>query len=222
MPRALFFMACVIICAALGGVIAVMVQRSGTYAHRPIGGPFAMVDTDGKPVTQADLLGKPTVLFFGYTACPDICPTTLSLLTNVMHRMGRDADRLNVVFATVDPSRDTPSALNDYLSSFDPRIRGLTGTEAQVAAMTAAFHIHRERIAGGDGSYTVAHTANALLLDASEHFVGEIYYGEDEASLFAKLTTLAPAPVCRPGAPGPADLWSPAATFGPGQTCGST
>ena len=106
-----------------------------------IGGPFTLVDTHDAVVTERDFLGKPSAIFFGYTHCPDICPTTLLDLTELMKAMGADADRLNVAFVTVDPGRDTPAQLADYLSSFDPRIRGLTGTEAQIAAAAKAYHV---------------------------------------------------------------------------------
>ena len=149
-----------------------------------------------------------------------MCPTSLSLLTRVMARMGRIADRLNAVFVSGDPERDTPAVLKDYLSSFDPRIRGLTGTEAQVADMADTFHVVRRRMPSGD-TYTMTHSANALLLNGAGRVVGEVFYGEDDASVYAKLMTLAPDPVCRRGAPGPADLWATNASFGPGQTCGS-
>ena len=222
MPRVLFvLMSCVVALVFAGGATAIVLQQRTPYSSNRIGGPFQMVDVDGKRVTEADLLGKPTVLYFGYTACPDVCPTTLSLMTSIMEKMGNDANGLNVVFATVDPQHDTPQALKTYLSSFDPRIRGLTGTDAQVEAMTDAFHIFRKRSTGRDGSYEYAHTANALLLDRRGRMIGEIYYGEDEPSIFAKLTTLSPPPVCRLGGPGPADLWARSASFGPGQLCGS-
>ena len=207
---------------ALAGTAAISMQRWSPYTQARIGGPFEMIDTSGTHVTEDDLRGRPTVLFFGYTSCPDVCPTTLSVLTSVMEKMGRDADRMNVVMVTVDPNRDTPAAMKLYLSSFDPRIRGFTGTEAQVAAMADTFHIVRKRVSRTDGSYEMAHTANALLLDSDTRLVGEIYYGETDASIFAKLTTLVPPQFCRKGGTGPADLWAQSATFGPGQSCGST
>jgi len=85
---------------------------------------------------------KPSALFFGYTSCPDVCPTTLLDLTELMKTMGADADKLNVIFVSIDPARDTPARLADYLSSFDPRIRGLTGTEAQIAAIAKAYQVY--------------------------------------------------------------------------------
>ena len=116
-----------------------------------IGGPFALEDMTGKPVTQADLIGKPTAMFFGFTRCPDVCPTTLVALTDAMTRMGGKADRLNVVFVTVDPQRDTPKVLHEYMSSFDPRIRAFTGTQEQVAAMARAYHVLYRRVPLEDG-----------------------------------------------------------------------
>ena len=222
MPRALFFlMGCLVALVAVVGAIAITVQQSGTSAHR-IGGPFELVDINGKRVNQNDLSGRPAVLYFGYTSCPDVCPTTLAMLTNVMAKMGSRADRLNVVFVTIDPQRDTREAMKLYLASFDSRIRGWTGSEAQVADMANTFHIYRRRSSDSGTDYSMAHSANALLLNEAGRLAGEIYYGEDEASVMAKLTTMVPEPICRAGAPGPADLWSHAATRGPGQLCGAT
>src|SRR5215472_11516137 len=98
-----------------------------------VGGPFTLVDDNGAPVTEKTLAGKPYVMYFGYTYCPDICPTTLVDLSRWIKELGSDADKLNYVFVTVDPERDTPKLLHDYLSSFDSHIRGFTGTREQIA-----------------------------------------------------------------------------------------
>ena len=122
----------------VAGAATFAVQSEAAKDPRRIGGPFNMSDVSGKAVTDADLRGKPTAMFFGFTGCPQICPTTLQLLTDVLGRMGPEADRLNVAFVTVDPGRDTPEQMRSYLTSFDPHIRGLIGTEAQLAALAAA------------------------------------------------------------------------------------
>jgi protein SCO1/2 len=197
----------------MGSVIAVgagalIVQHWSPYKTNRVGGPFAMVEMTGKAVTERDLRGKPTVLFFGYTSCPDVCPTTLLTLSDVMKAMGRQADRLNVIFVTVDPQRDTPAQMKLYLSSFDPRIRGFTGTEDQVAAMANAFHIFYRRVPTEGGGYAMDHFAGVLLFDKSGAIVGELPYEEAEGSVFAKLTTLVSPVACVPGAPPRVDLWS--------------
>ena len=155
-----------------------------------IGGPFTLVDTKGSPVTQNDLLGKPSAIFFGYTNCPDVCPTTLMDLTRLMKQMGADADKLNVVFITIDPARDTPGELATYLSSFDPRIRGFTGTDAQIAAVAKAYHVYYERVPSADGGYSIDHTATVYLMDAKGGFAGTLSYEEDDKTSLAKLERL--------------------------------
>jgi protein SCO1 len=188
------------------GTGAIMVQQGSSFSHpRKVGGAFALSDLDGRPVTDADLKGRPTALFFGFTRCPEVCPTTLTTLSGALGKMGRDGDRLNVVFVTLDPERDTPETLRDYLSAFDPRIRALVGSEAAVARMADLYHVHYRRIATKDGDYTLEHTASVELFDRTGRMVGEIGYTEDEASVLAKLITLAFPGQCHPG--GGVSLW---------------
>jgi len=103
---------------------------SAPNASVQIGGPFQLVDVEGRPVTEKSLLGKPTAMFFGFTFCPEACPTTLAEMTASLKALGPKADELNVVFVSVDPERDTPAQMKAYLSNFDPRIQGFTGTVA--------------------------------------------------------------------------------------------
>ena len=100
-----------------------------------------LIDDAGVQVTDAVLKGRPTVMYFGYTFCPDICPTTLTELAQWIHVLGADADKLNYVFVTVDPERDTPKVMHDYVSAFDWRIRGFTGTPEQIAKITSEYHV---------------------------------------------------------------------------------
>ncbi|HWG04088.1 MAG TPA: SCO family protein [Beijerinckiaceae bacterium] len=171
------------------------VKNDGGGAQAPmsalaIGGPFTLVDTQGKTITDKDLLGKPSAIFFGYTHCPDVCPTTLMDLTNLLKKMGGDANKLNVVFITIDPARDTPQEMADYLSSFDPRIRGLTGTDAQVATAAKAYQVYYHRVPSSDGGYSMDHTASVFLMDAKGGFVGTLSYEEDERTSLAKIERL--------------------------------
>ncbi len=169
------------------GVMYAVQQQQGRMV---MGGPFALEDMNEKPVTQADLLGKPTAIFFGFARCPDTCPTTLLALTTAMRDMGAEADRLNVVFVTVDPSRDTPEMLRAYLSSFDARIRGFTGTDDQVAAMARAYHVAYRRVPLEGGDYTMDHSAAVLLFDRVGHYVDAIPFGEDDVQMRQRLTAL--------------------------------
>ena len=120
---------------------------------------------------------------FGFTSCPDVCPTTLKTL-------GRDADKLNTVFISVDSERDTPEQLKLYLSSFDPHIRGLTGNEAQIQQVTKAYRVYYERIAQDDGRYTYDHSAVIYLMDKDGRYVGVLTYNEPDDSAVAKLRDL--------------------------------
>lgn len=220
-PRAVILWGLALVCAVVAaGTVALMAMHRSPYSHTRPGGPFSMVDTDGRPVTQADLAGRPTAIYFGFTACPEMCPTTLSLLTEVMGRMGGAADRLNVVFVSVDPERDTPAALKLYLSSFDPRIRGFTGTPAQVAAMADAYHVVQRRVPV-EGGYTMEHSAAVSLFDRTGRLDGAIDYGEDEASALGKLTMLAAPGTCVPGVAEPTSLWDRPASGRSRRLCGA-
>ncbi len=202
----------------LGLFTIVAVQQYSPFHDVKVGGPFTMTEMTGRPVSEKDLLGKPAAVFFGFTSCPQICPTTLSALSDVLKRMGRNAGKLNVVFVTLDPQRDTPEQMRSYLSSFDPRIRGFTGTESQVAAMANAFHVLYRRVPI-PGGYTLDHSAAVSLFDTDGRIVGEIPYDESEDKALAKLATLVQPDVCVPGAPPRVDLWSGATL---GSACGAT
>jgi len=156
-----------------------------------IGGPFTLVDDTGAQVSEADLKGKPTVMYFGYTFCPEVCPTTLTDLAQWMQMIGQDADRLNYVFVTVDPERDTPKVMHDYVSAFDPRIRGLTGTSEQIAKVAKEYGVYYKRIPTSDGGYVMDHSAVLYMMDPNVRFVGVIPYQEDTAKAVAKLKKLA-------------------------------
>jgi protein SCO1 len=166
-------------------------SRAPVQSGTTIGGPLTLVDDTGVQVTEAALRGKPTVMYFGYTFCPDVCPTTLTDLAQWMHLLGPDADRLNYVFVTVDPERDTPKVMHDYVSAFDPRIRGFTGTSDQIAKVASEYRIYYKRIPTSDGSYVMDHTSILYLMDANGKSVGFIGYQEETASAVAKLKKLA-------------------------------
>jgi protein SCO1 len=133
-----------------------------------IGGPFSLTDQNGRTVTDEILKGRPFLVFFGFTHCPDICPTTMFEISQIMERLG---DRLQAVFITVDPERDTPQALKDYVSSFDSRIVALTGTPEAIAAVAKAYRAIHRRVPLKDGGYTMDHTAIVYLMDRNGHFV---------------------------------------------------
>jgi protein SCO1 len=152
--------------------------------------PFTLVDHRGKPVTDRDFLGKPALVFFGFTHCPDVCPTTLYELSNLLAQLKSDADRLNVLFITVDPERDTPEQLALYLSSFDPRITGLSGTSEGIAAAVDAYQAYSRKVPLKDGGYTMDHTAAIFMMDGKGRYVGTLSHRETDAALRAKLRRL--------------------------------
>lgn len=155
-----------------------------------VGGPFTLTGTDGQEVTEKNLAGKPSAVFFGFTFCPDVCPTTLFELTNMMEQLGSDADKINFVFISVDAGRDGPEEMKQYLESFDERIIGLTGTEEQINAVTKAYKVYHARVPIDDGDYTMDHTASVLLMDANGQFFGTLAYEEAADVMLAKLKRL--------------------------------
>jgi protein SCO1/2 len=136
-----------------------------------IGGPFKLVDQNGAAVTDSDIKGRPFLVFFGYTHCPDICPATLFEVSEVMRALGKDADRTGALFITVDPERDTPAAMKDYLSSFDPHLRGATGDRAAVDAAEKAYRVYAKKVPTTNGDYSMDHTALVYLMDKQGRFV---------------------------------------------------
>jgi protein SCO1/2 len=136
-----------------------------------VGGPFQLQDQNGKRVTDADMKGKPFLVFFGYTHCPDVCPTTLFDMSQLMKELGPDADRTGVLFITVDPERDTPQVLKDYLSNFDPHLRALTGDRAAVDGAIKAYRVYAKKVPLEHGDYSMDHTALVYLMDKNGRFV---------------------------------------------------
>jgi protein SCO1/2 len=155
-----------------------------------IGGSFSLVDHRGKSVTDRDYLGKPTLVFFGYTHCPDVCPTTLFEITTQLQELGPDADRLNVLFITVDPERDTPQQLALYLSSFDPRITGLSGAPESVLAAINAYHVYAKKVPLKDGEYSMDHTATVFMMNSKGQYVDAMLSQAPSATTRRKLRRL--------------------------------
>ncbi|MHC2623002.1 protein SCO1/2 [Bradyrhizobium huanghuaihaiense] len=149
---------------AMGGVSKVAQPAA-------IGGPFQLTDQNGKAVTDKSLKGKPTLIFFGYTHCPDVCPTSLFEISEVLRAMGKDADKVNAVFISVDPERDTPATMKDYLSSFDPHLAGLSGDPAETAKVITSYRVYAKKVPTKDGDYTMDHTALIYLMDRDGRFV---------------------------------------------------
>jgi protein SCO1 len=149
---------------AMGGVSKVAQPAA-------IGGPFQLTDQNGKAFTDKNLKGKPTLIFFGYTHCPDVCPTSLFEISEVLRALGKDADKVNAVFISVDPERDTTAAMKDYLSSFDPHLEGLSGDPAETAKVITSYRVYAKKVPTKDGDYTMDHTALIYLMDRDGRFV---------------------------------------------------
>jgi protein SCO1 len=154
----------------LGAIFAVT-GFSPTPHAAAIGGPFRLVDQNGKPFTDQDMQGKPYLVFFGFTHCPDICPTTLFEMSQLMRKLGPDADRTGAVFITVDPERDTSAIMKDYLASFDPHLRGLTGDQAAIDQAIKDYRVYAKKVPLQGSDYTMDHTAIVYLMDKDGQFV---------------------------------------------------
>jgi protein SCO1 len=146
---------------------------NGAPGPSAIGGPFRLIDQDGKTITDQDMKGRPFLVFFGYTHCPDVCPATLFDVSELMRAMGDDAKRTAALFITVDPERDTPAALKDYLSSFDPHVRAATGDSAALESAEKAYRVYAKKVPSEKGGedYSMDHTALVYLMDKQGRFV---------------------------------------------------
>lgn len=155
-----------------------------------IGGPFSLIDQHGRTITEQALRGKPTLIFFGFTHCPEICPTTLHAMTKLLETLESDADKVNVVFISVDPERDTPQQLAAYLDAFDNRIIGLTGSLEDITATARSFRIYYRKVPLENGYYTVDHTTLIYLLDAYGTFIEPMDIKGDPARTLSRIRAL--------------------------------
>jgi protein SCO1/2 len=163
-------------------------------ADGPYGVPFELVDQNGKPITQAAFQAKPTALFFGYTHCPDVCPTTLFEMDGWLQKVDPDGTKMQAFFITVDPERDTPKIMQEYVSNVSKRIIGISGDPAKIAGVVKGFRIYAKKVPidpnKPDGDYTMDHTASVFLLNNGGRFKGTIAYGEDGDVAVKKLENL--------------------------------
>lgn len=174
MPRsiAIAVSTCVIGMAVILAAFLVAHNREETGSDPlAVGGPFKLIDQNGRTITDRDFMGRPFLVFFGYTHCPDVCPTTLFELSEVFRALGTDVDRVSALFITVDPERDTPQAMKDYLSSFDPHLRGATGTQQEIDATEKAYRVYAKKVPMDNGDYSMDHTAVVYLMNKQGRFV---------------------------------------------------
>ena len=154
---------------ALGFMLVQLLPRHSSAAD--IGGPFALHTPDGRTLTQADFAGAPFLVFFGYTHCPDVCPTTLNDVSQILGKFPK-SQKIGAAFITVDPERDTPALMQDFMGSFDPRLVALTGTAAELAPVYKEYRVYHKKVEGKNGDYTMDHTALVYLMDKGGQFVG--------------------------------------------------
>lgn len=164
---------------------------SQRHSGEPFGAPFTLTDQRGEPITEQAFRGQPAAVFFGFTHCPEVCPTTLFELAGYLNALGDEGKEIRAYFVSVDPERDTPEIMNTYISNFSDRITGITGEPEKVFAMAKSFGIYWKKVPTDDGDYTLDHTASVLLLNSQGDFFGTIAYGESPDAARAKLKRLA-------------------------------
>lgn len=155
------------------------------------GGEFALVDGAGQTVTNASLKGKPFAIFFGFTRCPDVCPTSLQRMARLRKQLGADGDKFQIVFVSVDPEHDTPKQVADYVALFNTPIIGLSGDQAAIDKAVKAYKVYVKKVPTGDGKdYTIDHTAAIYLMDKDGGFAGTITHEENDKVALEKLQRL--------------------------------
>ncbi|MGW9330622.1 SCO family protein [Bosea sp. NPDC055594] len=172
LPLVVFLLGAAALAAAAFITFAPGGRQAGQSLASSVGGPFALTTTEGKTLTDKDLRGAPFLVFFGFTHCPDICPTKLFEISEVLRAAGTKGEKLRALFISVDPERDTVETLKSYLDSFDPRIIGLTGDRAAIDAAIKAYRGYSKKVPLKDGDYTMDHTALVYLMDKNGGFVG--------------------------------------------------
>ncbi|QDZ12956.1 SCO family protein [Devosia ginsengisoli] len=179
----------VIALALTGGTAAFLLRQSPPASGFGVA-QFDLVDQNGKPVDETVFVGHPSALFFGFTHCPEVCPTTLAEMSAWFDALGDDGADLRAWFVSIDPERDTPEVLGDYVSWVSDRITGITGAPDQIDVLADAWGVFHEKVPLEGGDYTMDHTASVFLLDANGQFQGTIAYREDMATALGKLRNL--------------------------------
>lgn len=178
---------------------AALVGKTVTTGTATIGGPFTLVSSDGETVTDRSYRGKWMLIFFGYTSCPDVCPTSLNNISLALEALGPEADKLRPLFITVDPERDTPAVMARFLKAFDRRIVGLTGTQAQIDSVIKDYRVYAEsaKTASSGHDYLMSHSGYVYLMDPQGQFTNVIQgseSGEEIAAWVRRETARAQRP----------------------------
>lgn len=188
----LILIAAATILAAIAGVL--VLNREGLQQQVTstveIGGPFRLAAAKGGTIDSNDLLGKPYGIFFGFTHCPEVCPTTMYEMSRALTTLGDEARDFRLFFITVDPERDTAEMLKDYLSNFDPRMEALVPSMAELPVVAREFRAIYNKVPTSDGSYTMDHTATVFLMGRDGKLFGTIRYGEKPEDRVAKIRRL--------------------------------
>jgi len=191
----LWLWAIVAVAAAAAGALYLMPREkpaptpAESYASA-FGGSFDMIDQNGKSVTDKSLRGKPYAIFFGFTRCPDVCPTTLSRMAALRKQLGADGDKFEIIFVSVDRGHDKAKDIGEYVKLFNTPIIGLTGSDAQIARIVKAFHVYYAKVPIEGGDYTIDHTASVFLMDRDGKFVATIDHKEGQQVALDKLKRL--------------------------------
>ncbi len=186
--------------AIIGLLVAVLLLAAGGYlflsgsqpAALTVGGPFSLIDGDGKPVTDQTWHGKYMLVYFGYTYCPDVCPTTLTNVATALDKLGPKADEIQPLFITVDPKRDTPAVVKQYAAAFGPRIIGLTGTPQQIDVAAKAYRVYfaEHRTGPGPDDYSMDHSSVLYLMGPDGRFIAPVRADQDGPEIAAALAKL--------------------------------
>jgi protein SCO1/2 len=186
--------------AIIGLLVAVLLLATGGYlflsgsqpAALTVGGPFSLIDGDGKPVTDQTFRGKYMLVYFGYTYCPDVCPTTLTNVATALDKLGPKADQIQPLFITVDPKRDTPSVVKQYAAAFGPRLIGLTGTPQQIDVAAKAYRVYyaEHRTGPGPDDYSMDHSSVLYLMGPDGRFIAPVRADQDGPEIAAALAKL--------------------------------
>ena len=185
----------VLVALALAGMAVVLLRQPGSETAQSssveLGGPFTLTAADGQTFSSTALAGKPYAIFFGFTHCPDVCPTTLARLVKLRRQFGQGDQPFQIVFVSVDPERDGPAEVRNYLSLFPDPIIGLTGTQARIDRAKRQFGIFSQKVPDKSGGYTVDHSASVLLFDRNGDFVATITAEENDRVALDKLKRIA-------------------------------
>jgi cytochrome oxidase Cu insertion factor (SCO1/SenC/PrrC family) len=172
-----------------GAMERILPKGAVSIGQATVGGPFSLVDHTGKRVTDADYRGRFMLVFFGFTFCPDVCPTALQVSAAALDKLGTKADRIVPLFVTVDPERDTPEQLKSYVSSFHPRLVGLTGTQPEIDAVARAYRVYFKRVKDerSAAGYTMDHTSIVYLMGPDGRFVSHFTHTTSVDAMAAGL-----------------------------------